>query len=65
MVLLTITFNIKTKNLNIKFSPHDAYTHYQNIGKPKKIKSVFGGNKPKGLSMLAKIGYGHLCMRED
>ena len=38
-------------------------THNQKIGKPNNLN--LGAIKPKGLNMIAQIGYGHICLREE
>jgi hypothetical protein len=41
--------------------------HYVKIRKFWKENNLkgFGASKPKGLNRIAKIGYGHLCLREE
>jgi hypothetical protein len=34
-------------------------------GKAKKYKSLWVARNLKGLNRIAKIGYGHLCLREE
>jgi nitric oxide synthase oxygenase domain/subunit len=53
------------KSSDIKFgNAFIRYAQYQNIGKPNNLK-VSEVNKPKCRNRRAKIGYGHLCLREE
>jgi len=49
---------LDNKNVDIKFSAHDAFLEQPSsgiIGKPNKLK-VFWNNKTKDLNMISKIG---------
>ena len=45
------------------YNLHQVDAQNQKIGKPNNLK-VLGARHPKDLNRIAKIGYGHLCMRE-
>ena len=40
------------------------YAHNQKLGNANNEKS-FETSKPKGLNRISKVGYGHLCAREE
>ena len=40
------------------------YVQSRKLGTANNLKG-FGSSKPKGLNRIAKIGYGHLCLREE
>ena len=60
----------RNKNVDIKFSAHDAfsgitfirYAQNRKIGKTNNL-NFLGAIKPKGLNRIAKIGYGHIYLR--
>ena len=47
----------------IKFRTTFKYTQHRKIWKPDNLK--FGSNKSKRTNRKAKIGYGHLRLREE
>ena len=69
-----IRINIQSEcneNVDIKFSAHDSFLEQPSSGtlnverlESQIILKVLG-SKPKGLIPILKIGYGHLCLREE
>jgi hypothetical protein len=70
-LLLLLLLDIHQWSISQKVA-HQAFLEHPSSGTPRVkrledqtiIKSL-GAIKPKGLNRISKIGYGHLCLREE
>jgi hypothetical protein len=67
-----VTFYYCNNNVDILFSAHNAFLEYPSSGtfKVKILESQIilkslNTRKPKDLKRIAKIGYGHIYLREE